>query len=1127
MRPRLLSVRTLLVVIAAAFAAGAASDTAPAAGLTWSKPVVTGQAPFAQYSSVKSISCPSTSLCVGVSDLGAVVRSTNPAAATPTWTRVNLNRHSVCNAGVNAFCPAGFFSVSCPSASMCVAVDSIGNAFVTTDPAAANPAWTETNINQGSPLTAVSCFSESLCVAVDQSGRALVSHNPAAATPNWSIAFIDTQALGAVTCSAANLCVAVDHAGKAIVTTNPAAAHPTWRAATIDTDVNEGDTNFQSVSCVGTSLCVAVGYRVPGGFYHERVAITTNPAAATPTWTGADAVDFGVEIGAAPYAVSCPTTSFCLMVDDHGRGIVSTNPTAATPTWTLTQIDGIQPQSAVACVSATFCVSTESSTGKVAISKNPAAATPTWTLTQADGFNPLSAISCPSVSFCAAVDVQGNVLTSTNPGAAAPVWTSLHIDDQAPLIAISCPSASFCAAVDQSGNVVVSTNPAAASPAWTLTHIDGSPFDGVSCVSASLCVAVDRGGFAVTSTDPAGENPGWFLTPLGASGYVGGVSCPSMSLCVAVDAGHAFVSNNPTDDFPEWTPTELYGGGFSAPPIYAISCPSAGLCVAGNLLGELWVSTNPGAEEAAWTLPASLGTQTTGISCPSAAFCVAVGARNGAALVSTDPADAAPTWTPAFLDDPYFLNGVSCVSEALCVAVDGAGQITTGKWEGSLPVPPVASTPPAITGTAIDGELLSATHGTWTGDPTSITDTWQRCNSAGSACVAIPGAAGETYRLTTDDVGHRIRVQETASGLGGTGAPSVSPATAIVKALPGPPVASAPPHITGTATDGQLLTATHGTWSDDPTSYTDTWQRCDSSGSACGAIATGETYRLTADDVGHTLRVEEVASNNAGTGAPSVSAATAIVKALPPVASAPPSITGTTTDGQFLTAVHGTWSNSPTSYTDTWQRCSSTGSDCVPLSGAGGLSYQLTSADVGHTLRVAETASNAVGSGNAATSAATAVVKADSTGGGGGTGGGETGGDGTGGTGGGGPGGTDGGGGGGTPPAPALVRATTSGTVVRVTISCVAACQVQITITVTETLRRGKVISISRKRKLVIGKATATLTAGQRRTVRVSLNKAGRKLLASRKRFKARLAVSQAGSTVSRATLTFRRKQRE
>ena len=243
------------------------------------------------------------------------------------------------------------------------------------------------------------------------------------------------------------------------------------------------------------------------------------------------------------------------------------------------------------------------------------------------------------------------------------------------------------------------------------------------------------------------------------------------------------------------------------------------------------------------------------------------------------------------------------------------------------------------------------------------------------------------------------------------------------------------------------------------------------------------------------------------------------------MASAPPAITGAATAGEMLTATHGGWSNSPTSYAQTWQRCDSSGSACGAI--ATGETYRLTADDVGHTLRVREIASNSAGAGDAATSAATAVVKADSTGGGGGAGGGGTGGGGTGGTGGGGAGGTNGGGGGGTPPAPELVRATTSGTVVRVTISCVAACQVQITITVTETLRRGKVISISRKRKLVIGKATATLTAGQRRTVRVSLNKAGRKLLAGRKRFKARLAVSQAGSTVSRATLTFRRKQRK
>ena len=255
-------------------------------------------------------------------------------------------------------------------------------------------------------------------------------------------------------------------------------------------------------------------------------------------------------------------------------------------------------------------------------------------------------------------------------------------------------------------------------------------------------------------------------------------------------------------------------------------------------------------------------------------------------------------------------------------------------------------------------------------------------------------------------------------------------------------------------------------------------------------------------------------------GAPAASPATAIVKAAPvaPVASAPPAITGTARAGDLLTATHGTWANGPTSYTDTWQRCNNAGSICTPIAGANGLSYRPTALDVGYTLRVSETASNSAGTSAPAASAPTALVQAAPTGGGrhrrrGGTGGG-------------GAGGTGGGGGGGGPaPAPALVRATTSGPLARVTVSCAAACRLTLTITVTETLRRGKVIAVSaKKRKVVIGKATTTLAAGQSRTVRVSLNKAGRKLLAGRRRFKARLAVSQAASPVSRATLTFRRR---
>ena len=591
-RPR----RALIVSVLAMLAIAGTAQDARAAGLTWNKPVAVSQAPFSTGGTLKSVSCPATTLCVGVDDLGGVVRSTDPTAASPSWQRQNVQRTSVCNIGVNAFCPAGFYAVSCASTSLCVAVDGVGDAFVSTDPTAANPTWATSNVEDSTVLVAISCLSASLCVAVDGSGKALVSHNPTAADPDWASAFITTSALSAVSCSSTSLCVAVG-AGKGFITTNPTAAHPTWKPAAI-----EGiDYQTSSVSCVSTSLCVAVGYTVPGGFYHEWAAITTNPTATTPTWTTSE-----IEEGAAATAVSCTSTSFCLAVNDHGRALRTTNPAAASPAWTATDpIDGFNGFDTVACVGTSLCVTGEYATGKAAITTNPAAGTPTWKVAQIDGFSPITGISCPTVSLCAAVDEQGNALTSTNPGAATPVWRSTPIAGIGALVAISCPSASLCVAVDMSGNAFVSTNPAAASPTWTTTHIDGSPLSAISCVSAALCVAVDRSGFAVTSTDPGGANPGWFATPVG-SGYTGGVSCPSTSMCVVVDAGHAHVSENPTADFPTWTSKELYGGGFSAPPMYAISCPDTGLCVAGNLPGELWTSSNPAADEPSWTLPASL-----------------------------------------------------------------------------------------------------------------------------------------------------------------------------------------------------------------------------------------------------------------------------------------------------------------------------------------------------------------------------------------------------------------------------------------------------------------------------------------------------------------------------------------
>ncbi len=82
---------------------------------------------------------------------------------------------------------------------------------------------------------------------------------------------------------------------------------------------------------------------------------------------------------------------------------------------------------------------------------------------------------------------------------------------------------------------------------------------------------------------------------------------------------------------------------------------------------------------------------------------------------------------------------------------------------------------------------------------------------------------------------------------------------------------------------------------------------------------------------------------------------------------------GPPTVGRTVTAATGTWTNSPTAYTYQWEDCNSLGESCLNISGATSSTYTPVTGDVGYTLRVIVTASNAGGSGTA-TSAATSAV---------------------------------------------------------------------------------------------------------------------------------------------------------
>jgi hypothetical protein len=289
----------------------------------------------------------------------------------------------------------------------------------------------------------------------------------------------------------------------------------------------------------------------------------------------------------------------------------------------------------------------------------------------------------------------------------------------------------------------------------------------------------------------------------------------------------------------------------------------------------------------------------------------------------------------------------------------------------------IAGSPPAISGTPDQGQQLLASTGSWTNDPTSYVYQWERCDSS-PECVPITGATNPDYTLTAADVGDTVEVVVTAVNAGGSGSPATSaafPSTGEVQ-VPLPPSIVSAPAVSGILNPGQVLTATDGSWNNDPTSFAYQWEDCNSSGQTCSDIrgATGQSYTLGAADV-NAWPVVEVTAQNAGGDSTAASSPIGMVVVPPaPVNTSLPTILGTPADGDTLVESHGEWENNPVSYTYQWQDCAAAGS-CTPIAGATGQSYTLTDRDVGDTVRVLETALNAGGQ-TVATSAPIGAVAA-------------------------------------------------------------------------------------------------------------------------------------------------------
>lgn len=177
---------------------------------------------------------------------------------------------------------------------------------------------------------------------------------------------------------------------------------------------------------------------------------------------------------------------------------------------------------------------------------------------------------------------------------------------------------------------------------------------------------------------------------------------------------------------------------------------------------------------------------------------------------------------------------------------------------------PQSSAAPTIEGKFQVGETLTTDNGSWSNSPNSFAYQWQRCNTSGSGCADITGAASRTYKLVAADVDHTVKALVTAANTDGkataasTHTPVISDTTA--------PRNTARPVISGKTQVGETLTVSNGTWTGGATSFAFQWQQCDENGGACANVsgATSRTYGVRNADQNKTMRVLVTASNTAG-----------------------------------------------------------------------------------------------------------------------------------------------------------------------------------------------------------------------------------------------------------------------
>jgi hypothetical protein len=239
---------------------------------------------------------------------------------------------------------SGFLHLPSP---WCIITASDGTVLYSNNPSGGSSAWNGPISVSTNPLVGSTCYSTSSCLAIDSQGNIYSTTNMGSSW-NLQATLPINGSVGGITCAppSQGACYAFDNLGDIWELYSTCFSSNGWCQITSSSNLSSGSL-LTALSCPTASQCIASA-NVNGALFLSQLnsgAITTSS-----------------QFSSAKYQliVSCPTTTTCFASDGVGDVFYSGNPFSSSPSYSSAQLDGVARPTSISCDSATFCAISDS-----------------------------------------------------------------------------------------------------------------------------------------------------------------------------------------------------------------------------------------------------------------------------------------------------------------------------------------------------------------------------------------------------------------------------------------------------------------------------------------------------------------------------------------------------------------------------------------------------------------------------------------------------------------------------------------------------------------------------------------------------------------------------------------------